>query len=252
MRTGIIKEGYLFKLKHMKYILIAIAFVASSTSFGVAHAQNLVGGVGVKIHADANVGGLVQSSSSIRGEESDRNNQNDSESLSGEDSMNASISNGNKDENESEASTSENNKKHGLSGEHRSVVANFVHSLLSVADREGGIGAEVRAIAHTEDESATTTATAMAKVDDRGGIRTFFFGSDYKNLGVIRSEIATTTNTIARLEALLAKTTDATDRATITAQINALQDEQIKINAYVNAHEKTFSLFGWFTKIFVK
>ena len=134
----------------------------------------------------------------------------------------------------------------------RSTVATFVKSLLNIADRDGGIGVEVREIAKSQNDSATTTAVAIAEVEGRSSIKTFLIGSDYKNLGVIRSELATTSNNIARLKALLDKTTDATVRAELNVQIQALETEQARIDAYVEAHESTFSLFGWFAKLFVR
>lgn len=150
------------------------------------------------------------------------------------------------------ASTTGNAQGKFTSETHRSVVANFVHSLIKVADREGGIGAEVREIAKSQNDSATTTTSAMVKVERKGSFRTFLFGSDYKNLGVIRSEIATTTNNIARLKLLLDKATTTTDRAELNIQIQALETELSKINAFITARENRFSLFGWFNKLFVK
>lgn len=135
---------------------------------------------------------------------------------------------------------------------HRSAVAAFVHSLLSVADRDGGIGTEVRTVAQAQNASASTTVTAMAEVEERGSIRTLLFGSDYKNLGVIRSEMATTANNIKQLRNLLDRTTDASTRAELDVQLKALETEEAHVSAYVTTHEDQFSLFGWFTKLFVK
>lgn len=135
--------------------------------------------------------------------------------------------------------------------EHRSKVAEFVKSLLEVADREhGGIGDEVRVVARTQGESASTTVDAMDEVDHRSPIMTFLIGSDYKNLGVIRSEVATTQNSIDQLKNLADKTQNAADKAALMTQINILQDSNTKLDAYVQAHEQVFSLFGWFVKLF--
>ncbi len=134
----------------------------------------------------------------------------------------------------------------------KSTVATFVNSLHMVANREGGIGAEVRKIARSQNDSASSTARAMAHVDNRTSVKTFFAGSDYRNLGVLRSEIASTTNNITRLAALLNRTIDPASRAELTLQLNALQAENMKIEAYIKAHENKFSLFGWFARLFVK
>lgn len=135
---------------------------------------------------------------------------------------------------------------------HRSSVATFVRSLLKVADRERGIGAQVRVIAKAQSDSASTSAEAITKVQKRSALQTFFLGNDYKNLGTLRSEIATTTNNVAQLKDLLAKATSAADKAELSAQIQVLEDSQAKMQAFVNAQENVFNLFGWFAKLFLK
>lgn len=139
----------------------------------------------------------------------------------------------------------------GVGDEHRSRVAAFVHSLLSIADREGGLGAEVRAVARAQNEAASTTADAVVEVENRSKLKTLLIGTDYRNLGAIRKGLATTDKNIARLEAVLASTTDATLRTELEAQIDVLEDEKEDLVEFVEDHEDTFSVFGWFTKLFV-
>lgn len=141
----------------------------------------------------------------------------------------------------------------GENGEaHRSAVATFVQSLLSIADRDGGIGAEVRAVAQSQNESASTTAEAMAKVESRSKAVSFLFGTDWTNLGKLRAELAKGERDIARLETALESTTSASVKADLEAEIVLLKDEQAKVTAFVEAHEDEFSLFGWFTKLFAQ
>ena len=137
--------------------------------------------------------------------------------------------------------------------EHRSVVATFVQNLLSVANREGGIGSEVRVIAQEQNDSSSTTAEAVINVENKGGFSAFLFGTDYKNIGVIRSELASTSNRIDRLSILASSTSiSITDKQQLGVQIAALKTDQSKLNTFVNAHEGQFSLFGWFVKLFNK
>lgn len=133
---------------------------------------------------------------------------------------------------------------------HRSSVASFVQSLLDVAEREGGIGAEVRAVAMAQQHSASTSADAITKVEAKGNLRTFFFGSDYKNLAKLRAEMEATEKNIAELKVLLAEATTDEDKAELSAQIKVLEDTEAKINAFIELHEDKFSLFGWFAKWF--
>jgi len=146
-----------------------------------------------------------------------------------------------------------NNEKGQLNAQqHRSVVANFVQSLLQVADREGGIGKQVRIIAQQQNQSVTTTIQAMDKVQTRSKIKTFLFGSDYKNLGALRSEMVQTRNRIDQLNRILGNIQNATDTAEIQAQMQTLEQEQTKIENFIKAQENKISLFGWFVKLFNK
>ncbi|MFA5098736.1 MAG: hypothetical protein WC461_00755 [Candidatus Paceibacterota bacterium] len=136
--------------------------------------------------------------------------------------------------------------------EHRSAVSNFVHGLLDVADREGGIGEQVRIIAKEQNQSASTTIQAMEKVQTRSKIKTFFIGSDYKNLGALRSEMVQTENRLEQLNKLMENAQADADKAELQSQIQTLQQEQQKIENFVKTNESKFSLFGWLTKLFTK
>lgn len=248
-----------------KYSLAALAILVSVSSVGIAHAQNSVvsvsGNAEVKINAIAAVNAnanahatstattsKVNATSTVRGNATSSAVKNEHASSTKGNATStaakeerASTTNGN-------AASSSSDQGKSMSEAHRSAVATFVHSLLAVADRDGGIGAQVRLIANSQNDSATTTAAAIAKVEGRGSMKTFFIGSDYKNLKLIRAAIATTTANIAQLKDLLVKATSDADRTELSAQIRVLEVQQAKLSAYVTAREKAFSLFGWMNK----
>lgn len=134
--------------------------------------------------------------------------------------------------------------------QHRSTVADFVQNLLQVADREGGIGEQVRVIARQQNQSASTTIQAMEKVQTRNKVKTFLFGSDYKNLGALRSEMVQTENRLEQLNKLMESAQNEGDKTELQNQIQTLEQEQIKIENFVKTQEGKFSLFGWLTKLF--
>ncbi|MCC7004728.1 hypothetical protein IT397_02310 [Candidatus Nomurabacteria bacterium] len=245
-----------------KYLILTLIFVAAVAVGSKAFAEE-----GKDFESNNNVGVKVQvgagndsedfrlgETSSVRfSSTSSREREGDRLSTSSREREDDRSSSSSKEiEDNRNASTSEEGNRTSESDEHRSVVANFVKSLLNVADREGGIGKEVREVARAQNDSATTTAEAMRKVDNRGALRTFLFGADYKNLGVIRSELATASSSVEKLQNLLSRTVSASDKAEIEAQIKVLKDEQAKVEAYVNSRESVFSLFGWFNKLFSK
>ncbi len=216
-------------MKYKYFLVLALSVLISFVGFSKAFADKPIT---VSSHSEI----------SVHSGENENENEDDNNATDTED-----INDDNGDDGEEATSTDD-----GLGEEHRSVVSTFVHSLLEVADREGGIGQQVREVAKSQNDSATTTEEAMEKVEDRNKVVKFFFGDDFKNLGVIRSELATTTNNIDKLNLLLNKTTLEADKTVIKNQISALKDVKDKVSAYVMDHENTFSLFGWFTKLFSK
>lgn len=150
-----------------------------------------------------------------------------------------------------QAQTQAQNKGQTNAQQHRSTVANFVQELLQVAERqEGGIGEQVRVVAQQQNQSAITTIQAMEKVQTRNKIRIFLFGSDYKNLGALRSEVVHTRNRIEQLNRIMADIENEGDRTEFQNQIQTLEQEQLRIENFIKTEEGKFSLFGWLIKLF--
>lgn len=134
--------------------------------------------------------------------------------------------------------------------EHRSTVANFVQTLLKTASStKDGIGQQVRVIAQQQNDSDVTTTEAIEIIQSRNKIKTFLIGSDYKNLGALRSEIVQTRNRIDQLNRVIQNATNTTE---IQGQIQTLEQEQTKIENFIKEQEGKFSLFGWLVKMFNK
>jgi len=136
---------------------------------------------------------------------------------------------------------------------HRSVVANFVQNLLKVASQsETGIGEQVRVIAREQNMTREKVAGALERVQNRSRIRTFLFGTDYKNLGELRSEMVQTRNRIEQLTRIMNRLENEGDKTQIQEQIQNLKQERTRIENFIKAQEGKFSLFGWLVKLFVK
>ena len=137
--------------------------------------------------------------------------------------------------------------------EHQSAVANFVQTLVKVADREkGGIGEQVRVVAQQQNQAVASTTAAMEKIQTRSKVKTFFIGTDYKNVGQLRSEMAQTQSRIEQLTRLTEQAKNAADKTTLQTQIQTMEQEQSKIETFLKANESKFSLFGWLVKLFNK
>jgi predicted nucleic acid-binding Zn-ribbon protein len=154
--------------------------------------------------------------------------------------------------NETSAGNNANNQVGSVNAEeHRSTVANFVQTLLETASNtEDGIGQQVRVVAQQQNQSVTTTIQAIEKVQTRSKVKTFFFGSDYKNLGTLRSEMVQTKNRLEQLSRLMENIQNESETTELQNQIQTLEQERTKIENFITAEEGKFSLFGWFVKLF--
>jgi len=132
--------------------------------------------------------------------------------------------------------------------EHKSAVALVVQKLLSVADREGGIGTEVRAIAQEQASTSDKVKKDMDEINNENPLKRFLFGTNYKNTGELRSTIVTTRNHIDRLKNALEKTTSTSTKAELAAQISELEKVASSTEAFIKANESKFSLLGWLSK----
>jgi hypothetical protein len=133
---------------------------------------------------------------------------------------------------------------------HRSAVATFVQSLSAVADREGGIGQEIRTIAQQQNDTKERASDLINAVENRNKVKTFFIGTSYKNLGELRSQMVQTRNRIEQLKRLAEKAENEGDKTELQNQIQALEQEQTNINNFITQNENKFSLFGWAVKLF--
>lgn len=139
----------------------------------------------------------------------------------------------------------------GRGDEHRSEVAKFVKTLLEIADRTGGIGLQVRIIAQEQASSTEKIAKSLDEVEKRSSFKIFLIGSDYKNLGSIRSELAKTESRLEKLNTELEKVgLSAEEKVEINAEITALEQEQAELEEFIEDNEDKFSLFGWVVRLF--
>ena len=137
-----------------------------------------------------------------------------------------------------------------MSKGHRSKVAEAVLKLVELAGKDKNIGEEISQVAKEEDESSEKVAEAIKEVENRGKFKTFLIGTDYKNIGAIRSEIVRSDNNIDRLAKAKERTLDPILKAELDVQIVALQKANDDAEAFVKANESKFSIFGWLVKIF--
>src|SRR5574343_120640 len=136
--------------------------------------------------------------------------------------------------------------------ERKSEIEKIKNDLENLAKKNSKISDDAIAVSKDVEDNGNKSIEAQAKIESRSKLKTFLFGTDYKNIGVIRSTLVTTQNQTDRLINAKTKTTDNAILAELDAQIAKLQAIQNKTTDFVNKNEKTFSLFGWAVKLFSK
>lgn len=110
-----------------------------------------------------------------------------------------------------------------------------------VAEELTTLAEETQAV---EDE----TNEALEELEKEGRWKTFLVGTNYKNLGQMRSSLAHYENQIRSLQRLMVNATPES-QAEIQAAIDGLEAERTRIREMVQAKEGQFSLLGWMFRL---
>jgi hypothetical protein len=236
-------------------LLVSLTLVLSVSLYGLARAsenRNSENDSTNVVRSSEVDNGDVQNNDQKDSENQDINNN--STSSNQKDSENQDINNNSTSSNQKDSENEDVNKSDeedaNLSKDHMNRVSEFANKLYEVGKEDRQIKNDADDIAKETLDSGTSTSEAIDKVNERGAFTTFFLGSDYKNLGKLRSELARTDKIVERLDTLASSTADSAVQAQLNDQIKILQDAQAKVKTFVTSHENSFSLFGWFMKFF--
>ena len=134
----------------------------------------------------------------------------------------------------------------------RSRVANAVQEMLKVAERNGGIGQQIRTIAQTQNKIQGEVEDQMDAVKKRSKLKKFFFGPDYKNLNSVADKLANHTEKLEELKQLAMQITNEADLVILAEQIGVMMQVKTELEQEVVGEKKGFSLFGWLNRMLSK
>jgi predicted small metal-binding protein len=238
--------------KNLKSLLFIVALIISIVPASYAFAKD----------GDRSENEQIESSSDDSNDENESEDENKNNSDSNDDSKNHDSSNDSdsdkngdskddsNDDSKDDSDKNDDDVKKITGDQHKSAVTKFVESLEKIADKDKKVGEQIREIAkeqHVLDESVTD---AIDKVKSRSKIKTLLLGTDYKNIGKIRSESVKTDQRIVKLETLVNQAATSEIKDTLNKEIQAIKDEQLKLDNFIKMNEQTFSLFGWLAKMF--
>jgi len=134
----------------------------------------------------------------------------------------------------------------------RSRVANAVQEMLKVAERNQGVGQQIKTIAQNQNQNQEEIETTMEQVKNRGRLKKFFFGPDYKNINSVEDRLANHEEKLEQLKQLALQITNAADVATLQGQIEVMEQIGVELENEITEESKGFSLFGWLNKMISK
>ncbi len=134
----------------------------------------------------------------------------------------------------------------------RSQVANAVQAMLQVADRNSGIGQQVRTIAEIQTQNQEKLETSLQKVQSRSGFAKFLVGPNYGEIKNAQKILEQNKEQIKQLNQVKNQLANQGDAQTLTEQIQTLEQNNLAIENSLNSAKKGFSLLGWAFKLFSK
>lgn len=137
-----------------------------------------------------------------------------------------------------------------MAEQRRSNVANAVQEMLQVADRNGGIGQQVKTIAQTQAQNQEKLETSLQKVQSRSGFAKFFVGPNYGEINNAKKILEQNKEQIKQLNQVKNQLANQGDQQTLTEQIKTLEQANLEIENSLGTAQKGFSLLGWMFRMF--
>lgn len=134
----------------------------------------------------------------------------------------------------------------------RSRVSNAVQEMFMVAERNKGIGQQIRVIAQNQKKNQEALEKDMEKAESRGKLKRFFFGADYKTLNSAENKLKIHTEELDQLKQLALEIQNIADTNSLEEQIKVMEQIKNELEQEINSNKKGFSLFGWLGRIFTK
>ena len=121
-----------------------------------------------------------------------------------------------------------------------------VHAFLASKDLLGGIGQQVSDIAQQVNQSVATTTNAEAQIQSRGFWTKLLFGGDSQAANTIADQVAQNKERIAQISDLLNQaTTSAEVKAELQVQLEAMNQEQVRLENLAKSQNSLWGLFSW-------
>ncbi len=155
---------------------------------------------------------------------------------------------------EDNKNNSNENGNEDVAKQYKNTVAQFVHTLKTVSESDTedakGIGEQVKEVAQAQNDSQAKVEESINKVENRSGLVKFLIGPKYGSIAEIQTAITENQSRIKVLTDLMNKANDPAVKLVLQDQINALNQQNAKLQIFATNSDSGFSLFGWLAKMF--
>jgi hypothetical protein len=134
--------------------------------------------------------------------------------------------------------------------ERRNEVANAVQEMLQVAERNEGIGDQIRQVAQEQNQIQEEAEGALSKAQERKGMVKFLIGPNYSQLKKVEEKIQEHQDKFQKLESLKMQMENTEDRVVLDEEISSIKQVAEEVQEEIKQQKRGFSLFGWLTKAF--
>ncbi|HBI34071.1 MAG TPA: hypothetical protein DEA43_02345 [Candidatus Moranbacteria bacterium] len=137
----------------------------------------------------------------------------------------------------------------GTATQKRSMVANAVQAMLQLADRNGGIGQQVKTIAQNQNQNQVKLEKNIEKIESRGAVAKFFVGPNYGEIKDSQKTLEQNREQIRQLNQIKTQLSNEGDQQQLTEQIKILEQANQEIESVLQNAQEGVSLFGWLNKL---
>jgi vacuolar-type H+-ATPase subunit I/STV1 len=129
-------------------------------------------------------------------------------------------------------------------------VSNAVQEMLQVADRNEGVGQQVKIIAQEQNQNQEKIEKSLEKVQNRNIIAKFLIGPNYGEINNIEKKLEQNTKQIKQLNEIKNQLINEGDQQKLTQQIQVFEQAKLEIENALKSSQGGVSLFGWMFRLF--
>ena len=153
-------------------------------------------------------------------------------------------------ENQNQEQVSNQVQSNSNNQQRRSAVANAVQEMLQVAERNTGIGEQIRVIAQNQNRNQEDIEESLARVQKRSAIAKIIMGPNYSEINKAQELLNQNRSQIQQMEEIRNQVVSEEDKQVLNEQIQLISNANEEIEDLLDDSKKGFSLLGWMFKIF--